>query len=227
MQIRNSLSFFKSQEPKIGTIYILSGPSGVGKTSIIERIVKENKNIERVLSYTTRPMRKGEVNHQSYHFISYEEFQEKLKNNEFIKHIEYCGNYYGFGLSENQVKAKISSGLDLIFDMQYTDIPDMKKKFPTCKTILVTLTSIDALKVRMLKRGETDETIQKRMLFAKVMLEQATLYDYTLVNDDDRLDESVKALHFIIKSNRDERINCSELVYDQGSRKHTVHALTQ
>src|SRR3990167_620323 len=116
-------------------LYIISGPSGVGKTTIIDRLLKDIPQLEKIVGYTTRNIRKNEIPDQTYHYINREEFKIKKKHDDFLEHLKFNGNYYGFGLAKHEVLSKLSAGTDLLVDMDYSQINDLKMKIPHCIAI--------------------------------------------------------------------------------------------
>lgn len=167
---------------RLGHLIILSGPSGVGKDSVISRIRFLNKQIYASVSFTTRPIRVGEKDGASYHFISEEEFKNKINNNDFLEYTSYCGYYYGT-LKKTVVDA-VNSGRDIILKIDVDGAAKVRTLGINCISIFISPPSFDDLKERIRIRG-TDhiEMIQDRLKRVEYEMSQAKNYDYVVVND--------------------------------------------
>ena len=160
----------------------VSGPSGVGKGTIVKRIIKERDDVVESVSCTTRPPRQGEVHGREYFFLSKEEFEKRIQENDFLEYDKHFENYYGTPKSfvEEQLKTK-----SVIMEIDVVGALNAKKSFPECKLVMVVPPSVDELKRRLSGRGsETEEQIQGRLARMEYELSHKDQYDYIIVNDD-------------------------------------------
>lgn len=165
-----------------GKFIVISGPSGVGKGTICNKLFKEI-NAWHSVSTTTRDPREGEVDGINYYFISKEEFEEKIKNNEFLEYNIYNNNYYG--TSKKIVLEKMEEGINVFSEIDVNGAHNIKKIFPDALLIYIAPPSIDVLRERLIARGTEDmEKINQRLEIAKRELEEISFYDYVVVNDD-------------------------------------------
>ena len=177
-----------------GKFIVISGPSGVGKGTICNKLFKEI-NAWYSVSTTTRSPREGEVDGINYYFISKEEFEEKIKNNEFLEYNIYNNNYYG--TSKKIVLEKMEEGINVFSEIDVNGAHNIKKIFPDALLIYIAPPSIDVLKERLIARGTEDmEKINQRLEIAKRELEEISFYDYVVVNDD--LEKATKEVKDII-----------------------------
>lgn len=183
-------------------LYILSGPSGVGKTTIMNRLLTDIQNLEKIVGYTTRSMRPGEIQDKTYHFINRSEFQAKQSHHDFLISLEFSGNLYGFGLTKNEMLAKLDQGIDLITDLDYSQIADLKKEVENCFAIFIMPPSIDSLSTRLFSRGDAKETIEKRMQYANDIMNHAYLSDTIVINQDSQLEATISKIKDIINTHR-------------------------
>lgn len=204
MYTKTCLSFFKAKDPiqPLGHLYIISGPSGVGKTTIIENLLAKDNKIEKIVAFTTRPMRVGEISDKTYHYISREAFEEKMEHGDFLEYLEFSNHFYGFGLTKEEVLTKLRNGIDLIVDMDYSQVSDLKSKIPNCYSIFIVPPSLESLTTRLKSRGDSEETISKRMGYAKDIIEHQHVSDTIILNHDGKVEEAVAEIFGIIKSNR-------------------------
>ncbi len=183
---------------KKGIFIVISGPSGVGKGTICDLLLK-NKNIdfEYSVSMTTREKRNYEKDGIHYYFTTKEKFINKIKNNEFIEYAIYNNEYYGTLKSE--VLKKLNQGKNIISEIDVQGAKNIKNEFDNSLLIYVLPPSMEELKNRLIKRGtETKEEIDKRLKIAIVENENRYFYDYVVVND--KLDIAVKEIEDIIKN---------------------------
>ncbi len=181
-----------------GKLIIFSAPSGSGKTSIVQGLLKKIPGLEFSISATSRRPRKGEVHGKDYYFISPDEFRKKIKNNEFVEWEEvYPDNYYGTLKSELQ---RIwNSGKHVIFDVDVVGGMNIKKQFPDISlSIFVTVPSFEELEKRLRKRfTESKESLLNRLGKAKEEMSYADLFDTRLLNED--LEKSIQEAEKIVR----------------------------
>lgn len=183
-----------------GNIYVVSGPSGVGKGTVVKQVVEQNEKIVLSVSATTRQPREGEIDKVHYFFLTREQFQKTADDDGFMEHAEYCGNCYG--TPKAAVFEKIEQGYDVILEIDIQGGLQILKKFPQAYGIFLLPPSYKELEARLRGRqSETDEIVRKRLDIAKEELKQAYLYDYFVVNDT--VEHAVQSVVDIINSNRE------------------------
>lgn len=169
-----------------GTLFIISAPSGAGKTSLVAEILKRVANIKASVSHTTRACRPGEQDGVNYFFVSKNQFQEMIKNADFLEHAEVFGNYYG--TSEQWVRDSLADGTDVILEIDWQGAEQTRQQFPSSKSIFILPPSIQALEVRLNNRGQDDSiVINQRVAAAKDEMSHYAEADYVMVNDDFKL----------------------------------------
>ncbi|MCK0514336.1 guanylate kinase [Anaerobiospirillum sp. NML120448] len=187
-----------------GTLFIVSAPSGAGKSSLINALLKKfnlDDSLRLSISHTTRDPRPGEVDHESYHFVSVEEFESLIERNAFFEHAKVFDNYYG--TSKEIVLDWINQGKDVLFDIDWQGARLIKEQVPEAIKIFILPPSLDALRQRLIKRGQDEmDVINKRMAQAMSEISHYDEYDYVIINDD--FDESLITLRSIILSKRAE-----------------------
>lgn len=178
-------------------LIVISAPSGTGKTSVIKEILKIYKDkIIFSISATTRPKRPDETHGVDYYFISKEEFEQKIKNNEFIEWEKIYDYYYGTPKSEIERAKKLNK--HLLFELDVKGSLSLKKLFKEAITIFMIPPSLEVLEKRLKKRNtETPEDFIKRMERAKMEIEMAKLFDYQVLND--KLERAVDDVNNIIQ----------------------------
>lgn len=182
-----------------GQLYIVSGPSGSGKDTVLCKFFQNYPEIRLSISSVTRAMRKGETEGQKYHFISKEEFLKGLDDGKFLEHNEYMGNYYG--TPREPVERCIAEGGDMILEIDVNGADAVKKLMPDAIRIFIMPPSFEVLKSRLCGRGtETNELVCGRLDSAVTEIARARDYDYIVVNGE--LERAVHELSAIIASER-------------------------
>lgn len=179
-------------------LFIISGPSGAGEDSIIQGL-KKLLPIEKVVTTTTREKRDGEVdgNPDAYYFISKEEFQKGIIEDRFFEYArEYNDQFYG--VTKKEIKRVVNSGRIGIWKIEYKGVMTIKKLMPEVVSILITVPSLEILRQRILKRGASEEFVRERMDYTKEWLKHKDIYDYEVVNYENKLDEAVENVKEII-----------------------------
>ena len=165
-----------------GLFIVLSGCSGVGKGTVQKVVMEKLPNLKFSVSATTRKPRQGEVDGVNYYFLSKDDFEKKLKNDEFLEHVKLFDNYYGTLYSE--IDRNISQGNDMLLEIDTEGAMNVKKKRPEAVLIFILPPSVDCLCKRLVGRGtETAESIKLREAKIKDELKIAEKYDYVVVND--------------------------------------------
>jgi guanylate kinase len=184
---------------KKNKVFVISGPSGVGKGTLVESILKRVPNITRSVSATTREPRAGEKNNDHYHFVAQRQFEDKVESGEFLEWAEVHGNLYG--TMRETVSRELAQGNDVILVIDVQGGLAVKDNIPDSILIFVEPPSIRELRARLEKRGtELPEAVDARIEVAQKELEKKSDYDYSIVNED--LDTAVAKLISIIEDER-------------------------
>jgi guanylate kinase len=193
-----------------GAVLVLSGPSGAGKTSLIQNIAGDIGDFYFSISTTTRPMREGEVDGVNYHFVSEEEFQKDIEADNFLEYAVVHGNHYGTSLKP--VKEALADGKLVLFDIDVQGNTAINSRLGDITTsVFITPPTLSELKKRLQNRStDTQEVMQARLKMAKREIQRISEYDYMIINDDfevasDTLKLIAKAARMKIPS---EEINC-------------------
>lgn len=182
-----------------GRLFIISGPSGSGKDTVLKEIFKCCPEIEFSISSITRPMREGEIEGEKYNFISRERFEQMIENDELLEHNVFVGNYYG--TPKAPVQRAIDEGRDMIIEVDVNGAFQIKEKLPDSVSIFIMPPSLEVLRERLSGRGtEKAEIIEKRMAEALWEIARAVEYDYIVVNDV--LEQAVSDAVSVIKTDR-------------------------
>lgn len=192
-----------------GLLFVVSAPAGCGKDTILNELFKKTDKAGYAVSATTRAPREGEVNGVHYHFLTREDFLEKIKQGEVIEYTEYCGNFYG--TLKKSVDNLVLSGKDAVLKIEVEGAMNIKKQFPDACLVFILPPSLAVLEQRLRGRGtETEDKIIERTLQAKNELKLAENYDYLVVNDD--LNSAVEDVLAIFRAEKLRRGRCSGLV---------------
>ena len=167
----------------MANLFIISAPSGCGKTSLVEALIKKTKNLCVSVSHTTRPPRPDEINGINYYFISIYEFKEMIKQNAFVEHAMVFDNHYGS--SSQLIREKLDEGLNVILEIDWQGARQVKENMPNSISIFILPPSKEALLGRLQQRAQDDETtINKRMSDAQNQMRHFNEFDYLIINDD-------------------------------------------
>lgn len=178
-----------------GILIVISGFAGVGKGTLVKRLVQNYDRYALSVSMTTRSPRPGEQNGREYFFVSREEFEDQIEHGGLIEHASYCGNYYG--TPRAYVEEQMAAGRDMILEIEIQGAMKVKERFPNAVLVYVLPPSVAALESRLRGRAtETEEKIRERLSRAAEEGEGIEQYDYIVVNDD--LDRCEQQLHGIL-----------------------------
>ena len=182
-----------------GILYIISAPSGAGKTSMVKALLKANSGIRLSVSYTTRSPRPGEVDGRDYHFVSREQFETMLADQAFLESAEVYGNYYG--TSKAGIERDLAAGRDILLEIDWQGAAQVQQHFVDAVSIFILPPSYNALRTRLTGRGQdSGEVIEGRLAAAAEDVSHAEGFDYIIVNDD--FDEALLDLTAIARSVR-------------------------
>lgn len=166
-----------------GQLYVISAPSGAGKTSLIKALREQMPDLGLSVSHTTRPMRPGEVDGQHYHFVSKSTFESMIAEGAFVEHALVFGNYYG--TSKASVSAVLDKGQDLILEIDWQGAEQVRPLFPGAQSIFILPPSREALRERLFARGQDDaDVIARRLAEAEREMQAYPNYDFLIINDD-------------------------------------------
>lgn len=164
-------------------LYIISAPSGAGKTSLVDALLKKLSDVRVSVSHTTRPMRPGEQNGVNYNFVSEDEFQREVNEGGFLEHAEVFGNYYG--TSQAWVDIQRNQGTDVILEIDWQGAQQVRRLVPEAISVFILPPSRQALRSRLEGRGQDDAAvIERRMAQARDEMSHYAEFDYLVVNDD-------------------------------------------
>lgn len=178
-------------------LYIVAAPSGGGKTSLVNALLRLDDQLRLSISHTTRPPRPHEVPGRHYHFVSDEEFSRLLADNAFLEHAQVYDHRYGTG--REQVQQQLDQGFDVMLDIDWQGAAQIRQSFPECRSIFILPPSLQELRRRLALRGQdSEEIIERRMQKARSELSHAGEFDYMIVNDD--FDAALQDLHALIRT---------------------------
>lgn len=180
-------------------LFIVSAPSGAGKTSLLRALLEQDRQLRLSVSHTTRPMRPGEQDGVHYHFVDVPTFQKLVAEGVFIEHAQVFDNYYG--TSEDAVREQLSAGHDVVVEIDWQGAQQVRARFPDAVSIFIAPPSIEALRERLSARGQdSEEVIARRMRDAQRELSHYPEYDYLVIND--RFEEALEQLRHIVSAER-------------------------
>lgn len=180
-----------------GNLFVISGPSGAGKGTLVTRLLKEIPDARLSISATTRQPREGEIDGVHYHFKTREQFMDLVENDGLLEWAEFAGNCYG--TPRSFVEECIAEGFQVILEIEVQGAFQVKEKLPEAYLVFIEPPSLEELEARLRGRGtETEDAIQRRLETAKVELSRKMEYDIRLVNDD--LEQAVQDLVAIVNA---------------------------
>lgn len=167
---------------KQGLFFVISAPAGTGKTTLVQMLVSEFSSVIESVSYTTREPRLGEIEGIHYHFVTEEAFSAKVESLDFLEHVTLYG--YQYGTSWQWISEQQQAGKHVVLVIDTQGAQQIRGRFPAT-FIFIKPPSLVSLKQRLLQRGtETEETLNKRLMWATIEMEEARYYDYQIINDD-------------------------------------------
>ena len=183
-------------------LIVIAAPSGAGKTSLIEALLKDSTDMKFNLSisYTTRKKRINEKDGESYLFIDKKEFERMLENKDFLEHAEVFGNFYG--TSKSWVEELLKEGKNILLELDWRGAVQVKSAYPSAVTIFILPPSYKDLELRLIERDlDKKVVIEKRLAEAKKEIEQGQSFDFLVVNDE--FEKALRDLKYIVRQNKE------------------------
>ncbi|SEP39371.1 guanylate kinase [Nitrosovibrio sp. Nv6] len=182
-----------------GNLFIISAPSGAGKTSLVKALLQTGIDLSLSVSYTSRPARPEEIEGRDYHFVSREVFEQRLKQDEFLESAEVYGNFYG--TSKKWINETIVSGRDILLEIDSQGARQVRRIFPGAVGIFVLPPSREVLEMRLRNRAQDSlEAIGRRLAAARDEISHLGEYDYVIIND--KLDKALQDMKCIVHAER-------------------------
>lgn len=182
-----------------GILFIVSAPSGAGKTSLLRELLAQDPQLTLSVSHTTRAMRPGEQDGVHYHFVDKQTFESMIGAGLFIEHAQVFDNFYG--TSEKALREQLATGKDLVVEIDWQGARQVRERFPQAVSIFVAPPSIGELRSRLSNRGQdSEEIIQRRMRDARAELSHYVEYDYLVIND--QFDQALRELGTVVGAER-------------------------
>ena len=182
-----------------GSVFIVSAPSGAGKTSLVRALLEADPLVKLSIYYTTRAPRPGEVEGQHYHFVDLNAFMVMLNRGDFLESAEVYGNHYG--TSQRWIETQLAHGLDILLEIDWQGAMQVRKLMPQAISIFILPPSIAALKARLTGRAQdTDEVIARRVAAAREDMSHVGEFDYVIINDDFAI--AAAELQAVVKASR-------------------------
>ena len=187
--------------PLQGSLIVISGPSGAGKTSVIDALLQSDSTLTCSVSATTRPPRPNEKNGVNYHFLSPSEFESRLEKGEFVEWNRY-GDYC-YGTLKSEIEAPLAEGKDLVFEIDVKGAMALRSWSPNIISIFILPPSFAMLERRLRRRQtESDQELQQRLTIARSEIGWIRDYDYCVINPDDNINQAVQQIQHIIAAQR-------------------------
>ncbi|MEJ2529768.1 MAG: guanylate kinase [Gammaproteobacteria bacterium] len=195
-----------------GTLFMVSAPSGAGKTSLLKALLEQDELLHVSASFTTRPKRSEEVEGRDYHFVDFKDFLQKVEDGSFLEHAKVFDNYYG--TDRKEVFDQLEQGFDVILEIDWQGARQIRSSMSDTISIFILPPSEDVLHQRLLDRGQDGEdVIQRRMYEAKSQISHFSEFDYLVVNEDFSL--ALEELRSIVRANRLRQERMAEKLQDQ------------
>ena len=183
---------------KEGILFIISAPSGAGKTTLVNALIKSDPKLTLSVSYTTRPRREEETDNVSYHFIDDESFQEMVEGDSFLEHARVFDHRYGTG--SQWVRDKLKNRIDVLLEIDWQGAQQVRRKMDNTVNLFILPPSFQALEDRLRGRGDSDEQVKRRMEEARTELSHYGEYDFLIINED--FEFALQELKAIIRAKR-------------------------
>lgn len=182
-----------------GNVYVVTAPSGAGKTTLVRALLAADQQVQLSISYTTRPPRTGEVDGKDYHFTSREDFEKMISACALLEHAEVFGNYYG--TSHSWIESMLVQGQDILLEIDWQGAQQVRRLLPEAIGIFILPPSLRALEDRLRGRGkDSEEVILRRLAAAREEISHVDEFDYVIIND--QFDEAMRDLVAVIRAER-------------------------
>jgi len=186
----------------MANLFVVAAPSGAGKTSLIDALLKLDPEIKLSMSYTTRAPREGEVDGVDYHFVAREKFEQMIAAGEFLEHADVYGNYYG--TSRRWIEEQLAGGHDVLLEIDWQGARQVRGLFPRIHGIFILPPSLAELRRRLDARGkDSAETIERRMASARDDISHVLEFEYIIVND--RFEQALEDIRSVVRAARASR----------------------
>ena len=185
--------------PGAGHVFVVAAPSGAGKSSLVNALLKQDGSIRLSVSFTTRPPRPGEAHGREYHFVSHEEFAARKAGGEFLETAEVHGNWYG--TSRPWIEQQLADGHDVLLEIDWQGAQQVRRYFPRAVGVFILPPSMEALEARLKQRGQDrPEVIERRLNAARGEMAHAPEFDYVIINE--RFEQALSELAAIVTTAR-------------------------
>jgi guanylate kinase len=180
-------------------LYVVAAPSGGGKTSLVNALLRKDQGVRLSVSYTTRPPRPGEVDGTHYHFVDEDRFLALIERDAFLEHARVFDHRYGTG--REAVEQDLAAGFDVILDIDWQGARQIRNSFPSSRSIFIVPPSLDALRQRLIRRAQdSDSVIQRRMRDAQAEISHWDEFDFLIINEE--FEQALSELHCMIRSGK-------------------------
>jgi guanylate kinase len=184
----------------VARVFVITGPSGVGKGTLIRGLMEGLPQLELSVSATTRPARPGEQHGVDYHFLTPEQFEQRIAQGDFVEHADYAGRRYGTLRSE--LDSRVGAGVPVVLEIEVQGARQVRAAMPEALQVFIAPPSLDALRTRLVGRGTDDPAeVERRLLVAEHELEAQPEFGHVVVND--RLEEALQRLTAIVAGELD------------------------
>lgn len=196
-----------------GILFVISGPAGSGKGTVVKMLCDNHSDVGLSVSMTTRKPREMDIEGVTYYFTTREDFEKRIENGEFIEYNVFSGNNQYYGTPKFSVEKSLSEGKDIILEIEVNGGMKVKEQFPNAVMIMLTPPDIETLNKRLRGRGTEEESeILERLETAKREISLLPEYDYSVVNEDGKIDECAELIYTIIKAERQRTIYTKSIV---------------
>lgn len=194
-----------------GLLFIISGPAGSGKGTVVKRVIEKHPDVKLSISMTTRQPRPIETPDVDYYFVTREQFCERIEKGQMLEYAEYNGNFYG--TPKAKVLECLEGGYDVILEIEVEGAMQIKSSFPEAIAIMLTPPDRDVLEMRLRGRGtETEENIIKRLEKAKLEIKYLPKYDYSVVNEDGGIEECADLVYSIMQAEHSKTVRTQTIM---------------